>query len=35
MRFQLLLARQRVKDLVDNVTVGDDWPTFNNAKVDP
>ena len=29
------LARQRVKDLVDNVTVGDDWPTFNNAKVDP
>ncbi|MDB2366469.1 efflux RND transporter permease subunit [Flavobacteriaceae bacterium] len=29
------LARQRVKDLVENVTVGDDWPTFNNAKVDP
>ena len=29
------LARPRVKDLVDNVTVGDDWPTFNNAKVDP
>ena len=29
------LARQRVKDLVDNVTVGDDWPTFNNSKVDP
>ena len=24
-----------MKDLVDNVTVGDDWPTFNNAKVDP
>ena len=29
------VARLRVKDLVDNVTVGDDWPTFNNAKVDP
>ena len=29
------VARQRVKDLVDNVVVGDDWPTFNNAKVDP
>ena len=29
------LARQRVKDLVDNVTVKDDWPTFNNSKVDP
>ena len=28
------VARLRVKDLVDNVTVGDDWPTFNNAKVD-
>ena len=26
---------ERVKDLVDNVTVGDDWPTFNNSKVDP
>ena len=29
------VARLRVKDLVDNITVGDDWPTFNNAKVDP
>ena len=29
------VARQRVKDLVDNVTVRDDWPTFNNSKIDP
>ena len=29
------VARQRVKDLVDDVTVRDDWPTFNNSKIDP
>ena len=29
------VARQRVNDLVDNVTVRDDWPTFNNSKIDP
>ena len=29
------VARQRVKDLVDNVTVRDDWPIFNNSKIDP
>ena len=29
------LARQRTKDLVDNVIVKADWPIYNNAKVDP
>ena len=28
-------AKQNVKDLVDGVTSGADWPVFNNAKVDP
>ncbi len=29
------LARQRTKDLVDNVIVKADWPIYNNAKIDP
>ena len=29
------LARQRTKDLVDNIIVKADWPIYNNAKVDP
>ncbi|MEL0299145.1 MAG: efflux RND transporter permease subunit, partial [Flavobacteriaceae bacterium] len=29
------LAKQKTKDLVDGVTSGADWPTFNNAKVEP
>lgn len=29
------LAKQRTKDLVDGVVSGADWPTFNNAKVEP
>ncbi len=28
-------AKQKVKDLVDGVTSGPDWPVFNNAKVEP
>ena len=28
-------AKQKVKDLVDGVTSGADWPVFNNAKVEP
>ena len=28
-------AKQNVKDLVDGVTSGADWPVFNNAKVEP
>ncbi|QMU66012.1 MAG: AcrB/AcrD/AcrF family protein [Flavobacteriaceae bacterium] len=28
-------AKQKVKDEVDSETSGEDWPTFNNAKVDP
>lgn len=28
-------AKQKVKDLVDGVTAGSDWPVFNNAKVEP
>ena len=28
-------AKQNVKDLVDGITSGADWPVFNNAKVDP
>lgn len=28
-------AKQKVKDLVDGVTGGPDWPVFNNAKVEP
>ncbi|EDM45593.1 cation/multidrug efflux pump [unidentified eubacterium SCB49] len=29
------LAKQRVKDEVDSETSGEDWPTFNGAKVEP
>lgn len=28
-------AKQKVKDEVDSETSGEDWPTFNGAKVDP
>ena len=28
-------AKQKVKDLVDGITSGPDWPIFNNAKVEP
>jgi len=28
-------AKQKVKDLVDGVKAGPDWPIFNNAKVEP
>ncbi|MDO3695396.1 efflux RND transporter permease subunit [Wenyingzhuangia sp. chi5] len=28
-------AKQKVKDKVDAVKSGEDWPTFNGAKVDP
>jgi len=28
-------AKQKVKDQVDAVKSGEDWPTFNGAKVDP
>lgn len=28
-------AKQKVKDLVDGITAGPDWPVFNNAKVEP
>uniref|UniRef100_UPI0040483CC3 efflux RND transporter permease subunit n=1 Tax=Polaribacter sp. TaxID=1920175 RepID=UPI0040483CC3 len=28
-------AKQRVKDEIDSETAGEDWPTFNGAKVDP
>ncbi len=29
------LAKQKVKDEVDTETSGEDWPTFNGAKVEP
>jgi multidrug efflux pump subunit AcrB len=29
------LAKQKVKDEVDGVVSGEDWPTFNNAKLEP
>jgi len=28
-------AKQKVKDEVDSETSGEDWPTFNGAKVEP
>ena len=28
-------AKQKVKDEIDAETSGEDWPTFNNAKVEP
>ena len=28
-------AKQKVKDEVDTETSGEDWPTFNDAKVEP
>ncbi|WP_420401642.1 efflux RND transporter permease subunit [Flagellimonas sp.] len=28
-------AKQKVKDEVDSQTAGEDWPTFNGAKVEP
>lgn len=28
-------AKQKVKDEIDEETAGEDWPTFNNAKVEP
>lgn len=29
------LAKQKIKDLIDVVTSAPEWPTFNNAKVEP
>ena len=29
------LAKQKVRDLIDSVISGEDWPTFNNVKVEP
>ena len=29
------VAKQKVKDLVDGIKSGADWPVFNNAKVEP
>jgi len=29
------LAKQKVKDEIDKETSGEDWPTFNGAKVEP
>ncbi len=29
------LAKQKVKDEIDSETSGEDWPTFNGAKVEP
>ncbi|MEM1001232.1 MAG: efflux RND transporter permease subunit, partial [Bacteroidota bacterium] len=29
------VAKQLVKDQIDTETAGEDWPTFNDAKVDP
>ncbi len=29
------IAKQLVKDQIDTETAGEDWPTFNGAKVDP
>ena len=28
-------AKQKVKDEVDSEKASEDWPTFNNAKVEP
>jgi multidrug efflux pump subunit AcrB len=28
-------AKQKIKDEIDSETAGEDWPTFNNAKVEP
>ena len=32
---EIELAKQKVRDLIDSVISGEDWPTFNNVKVDP
>ena len=29
------LAKQKVRDQIDSVISGEDWPTFNNVKVEP
>ncbi|OAB80477.1 efflux RND transporter permease subunit [Cochleicola gelatinilyticus] len=29
------LAKQKVKDEIDSETSGEDWPTFNGAKIEP
>lgn len=29
------LAKQKIKDEIDSETAGEDWPTFNGAKVEP
>ena len=29
------LAKQKVKDQIDTETSGEDWPTFNGAKIEP
>ena len=29
------LAKQKVRDEIDSVISGEDWPTFNNVKVEP
>ena len=32
---EIELAKQKVRDLIDSVISGEDWPTFNSVKVDP
>ena len=32
---EIELAKQKVRDLIDSGISGEDWPTFNNVKVDP
>jgi len=34
-RMDIEVAKQLVKDQIDTETGGEDWPTFNGAKVDP
>ena len=32
---EIKLAKQKVRDEIDSVISGEDWPTFNNVKVEP
>jgi len=32
---EIELAKQKVRDELDSVISGEDWPTFNNVKVEP
>ncbi len=32
---EIELAKQKVRDEIDSVISGEDWPTFNNVKVEP